>query len=523
MFIKDFKELRCRTCLRESTESKGKKMYQIFETADFARKLTLCCALELDPLDEFPQYVCSTCYEKILDFYEFKLMCSNSMQKYKETLNKIQNSTEIKQEGEPNQLYEDEKPLYGLHEQPQVELVEIKSDVLLQDDVPVEETTEIEIIGKKRGKAPRKQVVDKKAVTVEDAKRPRHETRVKKKCGKKQIINSVNKEEVKQLGNEKVKEQEFVPTVKASKKTATTKRVYKCDLCEARFFVEHRLIAHKRKHEGLSPYPCTIEGCDRSYNRLHNLEQHLKDHKGDRPRRYKCDVENCDRAYKTKSAINMHKRKTHHLGPALKKHICEICGKIFKTSASLNDHRFSHKSEAELPFACEETNCNRRFSNKAKLQVHKMRHAGIKNFVCPHCGMRKTTRNELRTHLNYHTLKRIWPCRFCPKEFHSANNLKMHIRNMHEQAKDFACRFCERTFAKPDTRKYHEMTHTGEKPHECKECGKRFTQPAALRTHKKVHLKEIKLQAAEQNVAGLMTEQNLAEPEKLGNDMAPVF
>uniref|UniRef100_A0A1B0FE06 Uncharacterized protein n=1 Tax=Glossina morsitans morsitans TaxID=37546 RepID=A0A1B0FE06_GLOMM len=521
MFIKDFKELQCRTCL--STESKGKEMYQIFETADFAKKLALCCSLEVDPLDLYPQHVCGSCYEKILDFYEFKLMCSNSLEKYKETLNKLQNNAEIKQEDDLQHLLEDEKPLYGLHEKLQLELVEIKSDILLQDNLPIEETTEIEIIRKKKGKTSRKQTVDKIIITTEDTKRSSRVTRLKKKGSKKQMVESADEEEVGNQKTGKLKEQECVSAVKSSKKTATSKRVYKCDLCEARFFVEHRLIAHKRKHEGLSPYPCTIEGCERSYNRLHNLEQHLKDHKGDRPRRYKCDVENCDRAYKTKSAINMHKRKTHHLGPALKKHICEICGKIFKTSASLNDHRFSHKSEAELPFACEEPNCNRRFSNKAKLQVHKMRHAGIKNFVCPHCGMRKTTRNELRTHLNYHTLKRIWPCRFCPKEFHSANNLKMHIRNMHEQAKDFACRFCERTFAKPDTRKYHEMTHTGEKPHECKECGKRFTQPAALRTHKKVHLKEIKLQTVEQNVAGLMTEQNNTEPEKLGNDMAAVF
>ena len=41
--------------------------------------------------------------------------------------------------------------------------------------------------------------------------------------------------------------------------------------------------------------------------------------------------------------------------------------------------------------------------------------------------------------------------------------------------------FCERSYGKADPRKYHEMTHIGEKPHECELSGRRFVQPAALR------------------------------------------
>lgn len=247
--------------------------------------------------------------------------------------------------------------------------------------------------------------------------------------------------------------------------------------------------AHLRKHKGLPTYSCDHEGCDNVFNRSSHYQAHLKQHTGANEL-YECDINHCERVYKNKSALNIHKRKYHNFGPELKSHMCEICGKVFKSSAVLNDHRFIHVEKSLLPYICEEEGCAKRFSNKEKLKVHKMRHAGIKNFICPHCGMRKTTRNELKIHINYHTLERTWPCRFCPKVCNSAGNLKMHVRNIHERAKDFACSFCERTFAKADTRKYHEMTHTGEKPHACDECGRRFLQPAALRTHRKIHLKE---------------------------------
>ncbi|KAH8297604.1 hypothetical protein KR054_004141, partial [Drosophila jambulina] len=101
--------------------------------------------------------------------------------------------------------------------------------------------------------------------------------------------------------------------------------------------------------------------------------------------------------------------------------------------------------------------------------------------------MRKTTKNELRLHINFHTLERSWPCKFCQKVCNSSTSLKKHVSAVHEKNRNYACSYCEKSFANSNTRKYHEMTHTGEKNFECNECGKKFIQPAALRTHRLIH------------------------------------
>ncbi|XP_068141878.1 gastrula zinc finger protein XlCGF46.1 [Drosophila tropicalis] len=262
---------------------------------------------------------------------------------------------------------------------------------------------------------------------------------------------------------------------------------FRCFICSKSFTKEHPYFAHLRQHKAQMPFPCPEPSCHRGFNRRNFLQEHAKEHEGNAMKWFHCDQENCHKAYRHKGTLVMHQRKCHQLGPELALHICEFCGRAFKSLTSLNDHRYTHKDKSEMPFACKETDCSRRFPTREKLKVHMMRHKGIKNFACPYCDMRKTTRNELKIHINYHTLERTWPCRFCSKVCNSSGNLKMHVRTVHERARDFPCSYCDKRFAKPDTRKYHEMTHTGEKNFECEECGKRFTQPAALRTHRRIH------------------------------------
>uniref|UniRef100_A0A034VSV7 Endothelial zinc finger protein induced by tumor necrosis factor alpha n=1 Tax=Bactrocera dorsalis TaxID=27457 RepID=A0A034VSV7_BACDO len=480
---------KCRACTIELNSHQylnAMNKVHIFETPDIAKKLASCISVELSLADEYPKFLCECCYQKVDDFYQFREMCRESIQHFEELIL-----------AKKSLLSEDEVPISILEDQSRSltrvnELNHLEDSPVRYQDYLAKPTEVIDDYNKEyeventqysgQGMSPPNRHSHNEDHWDSDIVDNFSNNSLNETCKSYENVAEIKLNNIRRVKSEKTTSQKKLPDCE-------TKTTYRCDICPSRFFVEHRLNAHKREHEGLMPYPCTQEGCTKAFNRRSALARHLRQHEG-YSFQYACDQDGCDKVYKHKPTLVMHQRKYHKLGPELKTHICEICGKVFKTTTMLNDHHYTHKDKSERPYACEQPNCMRRFANKDKLKVHLMRHAGIKNYVCPHCGMRKTTMNELKVHINYHTLERTWPCRFCTHICNSSGNLKTHVRTVHERAKDYACRYCERTFAKPDTRKYHEMTHTGEKPNECPECGKRFLQPAALRTHRKIHQRQ---------------------------------
>lgn len=114
-----------------------------------------------------------------------------------------------------------------------------------------------------------------------------------------------------------------------------------------------------------------------------------------------------------------------------------------------------------------------------------MKHLDVKNFVCPHCGLRKTTNRELKQHLNVHSDEKKFQCKECPQAFNtygnkvSLNNFEFqiqnnfcllgsmnnHVRVHHKKVRLHTCSHCRQTFARKRTMKNHEMTHTGACPY----------------------------------------------------------
>ena len=73
---KDFRDLLCRTCLASLSQNPGRlKTFHLLYTEDLAKKLMLCSSLNVDSSDEYPQQVCSSCYNQIVQFNEFQQMC----------------------------------------------------------------------------------------------------------------------------------------------------------------------------------------------------------------------------------------------------------------------------------------------------------------------------------------------------------------------------------------------------------------------------------------------------------------
>lgn len=130
------------------------------------------------------------------------------------------------------------------------------------------------------------------------------------------------------------------------------------------------------------------------------------------------------------------------------------------------------------------------------LEEHVMRHKGIKNFTCTICDARKTTARELRDHLKRHveTIEKA-SCELCGMIFSQANNMRRHMKVVHQGVKTFMCTHldCNRSFARGEALRRHIMTHTGERPFQCKiqvlgkKCDKRFIQAYALKKHIETH------------------------------------
>ncbi|KAF6019800.1 hypothetical protein EB796_021890 [Bugula neritina] len=99
--------------------------------------------------------------------------------------------------------------------------------------------------------------------------------------------------------------------------------------------------------------------------------------------RYPCTVEGCLRSYKTKGDLKIH--LASHSGN--KKFPCPQCEKRFPTKKQLSAHSLTHSSHT--PYSCDY--CNYKCKTRCHLQRHMRIHAGSKPYSCPYCQYSSTT------------------------------------------------------------------------------------------------------------------------------------
>ncbi|XP_055710236.1 zinc finger protein 77-like [Phlebotomus papatasi] len=441
----------CRACQIKTQEESQIFIFATTNLPDIYQETT---SLDIYENDGLPRVLCSTCYGRLLEAYNFRKMCSAAVLHFQQIL-----SMEVPEEKyTPPELLSDP-------------LMVTKTDDSDASNGPPEKKYSPPDRSYSPLETDDKSLIEEKPLEVlktePDAEAPLT-TRTTKKTHRRKKSSGVNKKKKTSLPEGKLN--------------------MECSHCNSKFRRKLRLEMHMReKHLGLKPCQCKI--CGKGFGRISSLRGHMGTQHGEK-RKYPCPDPKCKKQYDTEENLNCHVKKWHdpenpRLPAPTIERVCEVCGKSFKTSTDLVRHSYSHG--VRKPYGCKL--CPTRFPTPNKLRLHMMRHEGIKNFECTVCGLRKVTAKELKIHMNTHTREITYSCEFCPHETINIVSMRRHVKVVHQGVKDFHCPHCERSFGKPETLKHHVMTHTGEKPHACNQCGKRFIQQTALKTHMKTHLK----------------------------------
>ncbi|XP_069968159.1 zinc finger protein 708 [Bactrocera oleae] len=518
----------CRICLEQLQHG---NTYDLFAIPGLAKKLGVCTSLSVELHDGFPRNICGVCYTRLNDMQDFLKLCVESVAKFQEMVAKnlikdqaiVMAVLETGDIDTQNAAIEDDEPTdFDPLLNHKLEIIDNAEDVFkmlenvdkevidnVVDIKPEVSFNDISITNEKNVNSDNSdfhdiddsdyeplndECGDDKISDESDDEKPlaarlRKSRRSKRALRGDNIIDDgLEADDYEEPIKKKKIKRKRRSRVEGEDSSANT---IECHICQKRFRKPERYEEHMRHHNDKLPHQCTVESCSKGFTTANGLRLHMEHCHAETCESFPCPEEGCGRTFPRTRLLNWHLRKVHKIAKELREakcYTCNQCDKIFRCPMALKKHMYKHDGK-ELPFPC--NICGKRFVINSALKDHLMRHAGIKNYVCPYCGVGKTTRQEWNTHINTHTQEKKFNCPQCAYASHNKQNLRMHVKIVHEKIKDYACQYCGKTFGKSNACKMHEMTHTGEKRCECKVCGKRFLYAKALTKHLKTHEKRV--------------------------------
>ncbi|XP_017862523.1 PREDICTED: zinc finger protein 91-like [Drosophila arizonae] len=520
----------CRICLNHLRNDAA---YDLFLVPGLAKKLCVCTSLSVEQNDGFPMNLCTSCYTRLNDLHDFQKLCVDSVQRFQEMIasnffapaatqaNQIDNFDVLNvatQEGElvgeeedrinydpllnhKMEIIENEEDVFKMLEHVDKEAEEaekeIKHDVEEQPGVLQMFGDESSMESSNENDHDNDNDIDFEPNSTDGdddmplAQRLRGNPRNLSKSGAKTPSDSVQLEDDYSSASETNGSKTRIKRKRIPAAERHLHRIIDCHICHQKFKKAIRYEEHMKHHNDLLPFQCKVESCRKGFTTAGGLRLHVDHAHTELSEVHACSVEGCGKTFPRIRLLTFHMKKVHNISKAAappRDYPCTECEKVFRCPMALKKHMYKHDGK-ELPFPC--NICGKRFVINSALKDHLMRHAGIKNYVCPYCGVGKTTRQEWNTHILTHTQEKKFKCHICEHASHNKQSLANHIKIVHEKIKNYACQYCGKTFGKSHACKIHEMTHTGEKRCECKVCGKKFLYPKSLTKHLKTHEKRV--------------------------------
>lgn len=252
-----------------------------------------------------------------------------------------------------------------------------------------------------------------------------------------------------------------------------------CKICGKTLSSPSSYYVHMKLHSGTKPFACSV--CEAAFCRKPYLEVHMRTHTGERP--FSCDV--CLKRFSQKSSLNTHKKIHLRYWSIHKPFQCPQCTASFGRKPYLDIHLRTHTGER--PFLCDREGCDKRFSQKSTLNIHKRVHdPNHRPFTCEHCPATFCRKPYLDIHIRSHTGERPFECATCLKRFSQRSTLNIHKR-IHTGERPYACDICNKTFAVKSYVTAHRWSHVSEKPLNCDRCSMTFTSKSQFAIHIRTH------------------------------------
>ena len=181
---------------------------------------------------------------------------------------------------------------------------------------------------------------------------------------------------------------------------------------------------------------------------------------------FQCTI--CKTIFKSQETLNQHYRHRRHRG-------CEYCNDKF---CSKNDY-VNHVAVNHTCNFCADS-----FKLRNELLEHiETVHERLKPEKCPTCDI-VFGEKALKVHITSVHINQKAKCDTCEALFSSEDNLKSHIKSVHEEKKSVKCSLCELNFAGTENlAKHNEFVHEREFLFKCFVCDELYGSKDGFLTH----------------------------------------
>ncbi|KAM9715805.1 LOW QUALITY PROTEIN: zinc finger protein 646 [Menidia menidia] len=311
--------------------------------------------------------------------------------------------------------------------------------------------------------------------------------------------------------------------------------VFRCLICQKRFYNLLALKNHQRSHFDVKRHTC--HECGKAFKIQKQLLIHLRRHKENQAKiqELNSQIQALMQINGTKSdgrtpslnsnvgqplaSVGLRQRlpeeradkKTLEASVKLedasdqRPFACDQCGRTYRHAGSLVNHKNSHKTGE---YYC--SICNNTYSNQLAMKNHLRTHFSYQKHSCQNCGRGFRGKKQLLAHVCTDLRKdaptgrrgfksRAFRCKECKQSFQTVDKLEAHLCEGPSDRKDsqsreerpFRCNICSRSYRHAGSLLNHKNTHkTGH--FSCTFCSKPFTNPMALRNHTRIHTQKKK-------------------------------